>query len=351
MKLHESSQSHSNYGEYRNNCDDFSGLMRLGVEHAEVYEQLMGSPATRFLGQLPIAATNESLGHPLDVSVAPNEQLIALYPEGALESSGIEGALQFRQTILSDELTGHILTAPDGATTDKITEELRKANGDRKLLADSGVPEYVVFSKYDTSGPEAEPFKHTKPNDIVTPQGHLVTASRETILHRLPELKTLHESIFESQTMQIGYYGGLDDEGLEAIINNPEFMPIAGFDQETGEALMLTLFAPNFTDYDALPWLNPTKLDGLLEKDNSKKVLCFPLVITSKANGIGLFNPSVLLAGQTLLYEHKPDTTYITYESNGLSILYTPKVIHRNSTNKLGMKHQGTTIEATFVTE
>lgn len=351
MKSHELPQSTGEYAAYRQVCDEFSGLMRLGIEHEEVYERVVGATTTRFLGHLPIAATNETLGHPLDVSVVPDDQLIALYPEGALESPGVEGSLQFRQAVLSSELTDHILTSPDGSTTDKITEELRAANGEKKLLAGSGVPEYVVFSKYDSSGPETEQFKHVEPVDIVTQQGHLVTASREAILRRLPELKALHESIFDSQTMQIGYYGGLDDEGLEAIINNPEFMPIAGFDQETGEALMLTLFAPNFTDYSALPWLNPSAVNGMLEGDESKKVLCFPLVITSKANGIGLFNPSVLLAGQTMMYQHKPDTTYIAYESNGLSILYTPKVIHRTSTGKLGMKHQGTMIETTFVTE
>jgi hypothetical protein len=343
---------HTTFDEYREFCDAYSGLMRVGIDSADVYEGL-GLNGT-------FVATNDELHNPLDESVVSGETRIHLFPgvlldgskEDAAQQSEVNATLTFRQLFLDDALVEHITGAPDDNTVQRITSAMKDATpiGSR-LLAETGVPEYVFFSKYDASTETANRLKEEAPQDIVTPGGQVITASREEIMKRLPELSELHESVFSGQTLQVGYYGGLDKEGIEAIVTNPDFNPIAAFDQETGEALMFMLYAPNLRNFDALPWLNPRGIQQVLGADKTEHVLTMPLVITSKLSGLGLFSPTVQLAGYHVLYEHKPDTVYLTYESNGLSVLYTPKVIHRNTIGKLGFKHLGTVAEVTYVTE
>lgn len=340
---------------YRTLCDEYSGLMRIGIEDAESYDDLRakqkGSVA---IDGFVSDATNDQLGHVVDVSVMQDDRRISVVPRLILDSLLPQevDVVRFEQHFLSDDLVTHILSEPDETTTGRITDELSKAvKPGERLVRGDGVPEFVFFNKFDTSSEACEYFKNNPPKDIITSKGFLVTSSREQILTRLPELAALQESVFSGNTLQVGYYGGLDQHGIEAIVNNLEFTPIAGFDPNTGEAMMFTLFSSNFNDFDALPWLNPQGIKKVLNSDPTKKTFAIPLIITSKANGLGLFNPAVQLAAHDGMYRQKPDTMYVTYESNGLSVLYTPRVIHRNLTNSLGFVHQGTAAEATFMTE
>ena len=342
------------FDEYRELCDQYSGLMRIGIEDEVTYNDLLIKKSGNLaLNGFLSAVSNNDLGTIIDTNIINGDKMVSILPRPVYESlKQPQEVASYGQCFLSDELTTHILTSPDGTTTQRITDELNGnvAVGERLVRGD-GVPEYVLFNKFDTTGEDCDYFKNNAPQDIITANGHIVTASRDKIMSKLPELIQLHESVFNGQTLQVGYYGGLDADGLEAIINNPEFTPIMGFDEATGEVLTFSLFAGDFKDFSALPWLNPRGITKILDSDNTKHNFALALVVTTKANGLGLFNPTVQLAGHTILYEHKPETIYIAYESNGLSILYTPKVIHRNVTNKLGYAHIGTVAEATYITE
>jgi hypothetical protein len=337
------------FSEYRTLCDKYSGIMRIGIDDPHVYEQV-GNDVDRIHG-IPVAATNQALDYPFNQDVIPGDRKLAIMPEELVDAIGAnkDGLAIYKQTPLSKELVEQILTVPGNETLEAIQEELiADLLGTGKQLVEGGLPEYMVFTKYDTSG--CEELKKASPEDITLENGSIITTSREKILAKLPELIALHESVFSEQAMQIGYYGGLHKDGIEDLVNNPDFIPIAGFDGETGEALMFTLFAPDLKDIDSLPWMNPQSISKVLDHDDSNKALAIPLVITSKANGLGMFSKTVALAGQETLHKTQADTLYVLCESSALSVLYTPKVINRTLT-KIGLVHIDTTIEATYLAE
>jgi|GEM_PF-2160212 len=346
--------SSDSFESYRRLCDQYSGLMRIGVEDEQHYKllQVKRSGSVALSGMMS-EATNDELGGVVDDSVLAGNRFISIVPRPVYESlEHSDDIAKYEQRFLSDDLTQHLLKAPDETTGKRITEELNAiVKPGERLVRGDGAPEFVFLSKFDTSGPESEYFKNNPPQEIVTRKGHIVTSSREKITDKLPELIELHKSVFDGQTLQVGYYGGLDSENLEEIVNNPEFTPVMGYDPVTDEALAFTLYSSDFKDFDTLPWLNPRGISKILDDDKSNHKLAIPLVITSKLDGLGLFDPSVAIAGHAALYDQRPDTMYVAYESNGLSVLYTPKIIQRNLTNKLGYVHLGSAAEATFMTE
>lgn len=336
------------YSKYRDLCDSYSGFMRLGVDDPDLYSRLLTNEQDQ--QQLVMAATNESLGHPFNKDVVADERKIAIFPEKILDSIQADKSelVIYKQHLLSRDLVENILTTPDESTVAAITEELGASLPPHEQLVGGGVPEYIVLSKYDTSG--CDDLKKSSPEDITLDNGSVITTSKEKILAKLPELIALHESVFSEQAMQIGYYGGLHKDGIEELINNPDFIPIAGFDGETGEALMFTLFAPNLKDMDSISWMNPRIITEVLDKDNTNKALAIPLVITSRANGLGMFSKTAALAGHETLHRTQADTVYVFCESSALSVLYTPKVLNRTLT-KIGFSHVDTAIEATYLAE
>ncbi len=337
------------FEQYRNMCDMYSGFMRVGIDDPYIFDRVV-KEAGEESSRLPISATNETLGFPFNEEVVAAQQQIAILPEGLLDEMGVqkEGIIVTKQTLLSGELAEELVMRPLPGSAAKITQELVQGLPEGEELIGNGIPEYTVLSEYDTA--DCHDLKASPAVDVILEGGHIITTSQEKIREKLPELIKLHESVFTEQAAQMGYYGGLHEEGLREVINNENFISVAGFDGQTGEAIMFAVFSPDVPDTSTLPWANPSAFSQILNDDASNKALAVPLVITSKAKGYGMFAKTVALAGQETLYRTQADTVYVFCESSAASIIYTPKVINR-ALSKIGFQRRETIIEATYLSQ
>lgn len=340
------------FAEYRSIIDATNGMMRTGIFSSETYSEATSDERTIFTEvdgkQVPAFVAN-ALTHEFDAQfIGENAMLVPAAIADSCISLPLEARIQ-RQQLLPEHLINTILNEPRSLGYQDFVEAFNVPKGEVAVFQ-NGLPEYMVFSAYDTSGsPE---MKAMPCHDIYSRDGHLVTSNKEMLLSKLPELTKLHTDVFESQAVQAGYYGGLDAETIEALINNPDFIPIAALDKDSGEPLMFALFSTNFTDLESIDWLNPAQVEKLKEQygQGKKTTLNLPLVVTSRQEGLGLFSSACQIAAHETIYREQAEVTFLMYESNVFSILFTPKTINK-TLGSLGIKNLGTTIEATFITE
>lgn len=340
------------FAEYRSILDPIDGLMRTGLYNEHMYQDACADPATQYVqsgaGSYPVAAPN-SVTEEFDPQyVGENALLMPAWFAQDKAHVSPETVLQ-RQVTISAELTSKIFDTPELVTVEDFIADYG-VSPDEVPVSESGLPEYMVFSAYDTSN-TAEMRAGPCP-EIYSKDGHLVTSDRQKLLAKLDELATLHRDVFENQAVQIGYYGGLEREKIEELINNPDFIPIAALDKETGDPLMFALFSPNFTELETIDWLNPGKVREMTQKygQANAAALNLPLVVTSRFNGLGLFSSACQIGAHETIYRTQTNVTFLMYESNALSILYTPKVINK-TLHRLGIPLLGAEVEATFITK
>ncbi|MFO0882044.1 MAG: hypothetical protein U0491_01170 [Candidatus Saccharimonadales bacterium] len=342
----------ADYTIYREAIDATNGMMRTGVFSKDTYDEAVTDTRTIFAeveGQTIPAFVSNALTHEFDPQFIGEDAMLV---PAAIADSGIalpSGARIQRQQLLPDALVETIFNDPRSLTYEDFVKAFAIPK-DEKAVFQNGLPEYMVFSAYDTS---ASPEMRAVPcPDIYSRDGHLVTSDKERLLSKLPELTKLHTDVFESQAVQAGYYGGLDAETIEALINNPDFIPIAALDKDTGEPLMFALFSTNFTDLQSIDWLNPAQVERLKEQygQGKKTTLNLPLVVTSRQEGLGLFSSACQIAAHETIYREQADVTFLMYESNVFSIQFTPRTINKTLAS-LGIQNISTTVEATFITE
>lgn len=340
------------FEQYREHLDAASGFMRLGIEDPAVYadctaatDSLLTREATTGRIML-LAATNERL-HALNPDVLPPDHLVAVVEDCKAIPVHKRGTVALRKQVeLSEEVSTAIFSGTRGVTKAIQGELQGDADLERiSLLAGNGVPEFMIFSKYDTTG--CTVMKEAPPDDVVTRDGVVITSNTERIFARINELADLQRSVFESQAASIGYYGGLSTEEVFELVGNPDFLPIAAFSQEKDEAAMFTLFSPDFTSFDSIPWLNPGFIKERLQAQPAADILIIPLIITSKLKGLSLFPLTVKLAIHETIFRTQPNTIGVLYESSGVSIKYTPKTIHR-SLREVGCVPISGTVEASY---
>lgn len=342
----------ASYSEYRDMLDGFDGMMRRGVYSEHMYHESLEDSRTVFreLGGLLIPAmVSNNVAKEYD-NLFVGEDALLTHAEIVRSSEAIpEGVVVQRQTVLPDYLVEKILTEPTTIGPTALTGAFTIPRTEQ-IVAQTGLPDYMIFSAYDTAI-ESE-MKHTPAPDILSRDGHLVTPDRDKILDKLDELTVLHEDVFKRQAMQIGYYGGLDAETIERYVQDPDFIPVAALDKVTGEPLMFAIFSADFTDYSTIDWLNPSRVEELKnQKDgNVKTALSLPLVITSRMDGLGLFASTVQVSAHEAIYRGQADLTYLMYESNALSIQFTPKIINK-TLGRMGVHNVGTVIEATHLSK
>lgn len=299
--------------------------------------------------RIPVGIPN-SITHEFDEKMVGEGKLLVTGQLADLYAGEPGMTLVQRQCRLSDDLTARILTDPTELKPGDFVADFSFPT-EEQPACQTGVPEYMVFSAYDTS--QKDDMKASPCPELHSRDGHLVTSDKRKLLAILPELTKLHTDVFENQAVQIGYYGGLNPETIEELINNPDFIPIAALDKDTGEPLMFALFSPNFTDLESIDWLNASKVQEMMDSykvEGKTTTLNLPLVVTSRFEGLGLFSNASHIAAHETIYRTKADTTFLMYECNALSILFTPKIINKKLA-KLGIMNLGTDIEATFLTE
>lgn len=326
--------------------------MRTGIFSRETYHEAADDKQTivaEVEGNTVPAFVANALTHEFDPQfIGENAMLVpAVIADGGIMLTS-DARIQ-RQQLLPDHLIDVIFNEPRTLSYQDFVEAFEVPEGETAVFQ-NGLPEYMVFSAYDTS--DSPEMRATPCPDIYSRDGHLVTSNKEMLLSKLPELTKLHTDVFESQAVQAGYYGGLDAETIEVLINNPDFIPIAALDKDSGEPLMFALFSTNFTDLDSIDWLNPSRVEKLKEQygQGKKTTLNLPLVVTSRQEGLGLFSSACQIAAHETIYREQADITFLMYESNVFSILFTPRTINKTLAS-IGIKNLGTTIEATFITE
>jgi hypothetical protein len=283
--------------------------------------------------------------------VVPSDCRIGIVPsaELSIENENISSHVYYpQQLLLPKELSTRIIRGK--AKVNEITQYLddQKEKKDNHLLAGTGCPEYIVYSRYsiDDENSEANIFKHTPPADIEVKGSVVITSNREKIKQQIEQIKNLHASVFESQTVQTGYYGGLSEEQLEYFIDHEEFVPIVAYDRHSLDVQLFALFSPRFNDYSAIEWLNAGKIQGHIASNNYPENVALPLVITSKMNGVGLMGKVVKQCISEFFYRNKSDDMSVLYQYNGLSIGFTPKIMNR-ILESVGCTLDGSDIEVT----
>lgn len=326
---------------YRQILDQETGLIRHGIEDLEIYESclrhdcsILGASAIGF-DKTVIAAPNDVL-HLVEESSQLCNKLFATLPSNFLIDYNVPMDLIYRDRVsLSVETTEKIFLG-DPSFQSHINLEIEGyANSNSRIHAGESTNEYMFFTKYDL---RATHDKFSAPaEDIETPNGFIVSTRPEEIKRCIPEIIKLQGEVFSAQAIQTGYFAGLSDEGTLEIIQNPEFIPIIARDKKTDEVVMCTLFAPDFTDFEALPWINPNEVGRHLMQGEVPDCLTLPLVVISKNSGLGLLKYAVQMALHETVYRKKPRTVGVMYESNPISVFITPRTIHGQITRGGGV--------------
>lgn len=337
------------FATYRAELDKYSGLMRLGYDSPEAYQESMENDGIIKLhtstGLLVPAIALNGISHTFSTDVIDSNTQIGLIPKELVQGSEKYSDTYFpKQQCFSAETVSAILQG-DLTSGELIRQEI--SAGSNHLIAQSGLPEYMVFSQY-VIGERAQHLKHSRPADIITEDGYTVTADRNKMIKMLNSLKQLHVSVFDAQTLQTGYYGGLTPEEVEEFIYDEDFIPIIAYDNVTSEVQLFMLFSPRFKNFASIGWINPSKVASLMEpkEEFGDSNLVISLVTTSKTSGLGLMKYAVRKATEESLYKTQPDRVSMLYECNGLSIGFTPKIIHRVLQSS-GIEHHASTVEAT----
>lgn len=337
----------TDFEQYRRFADSFSGMMRVGPDSPDSYKEICEAQGVSWatLGEgifAPVVASNSDL-HAFSADVVGRDCKIGLVPVDLVpEELKNSGAFFPVQRLFADETVDSIVKG-DPSYLARIEAE-HIATG-QELLGQNGAPEYIVLSGYEID--KDSPVKRLPPDDIDA-AGRNITVNREKMVEKFEEIVRLHQSVFDSQTVQTGYYGGLDREKLDELIADPSFVPIMATNQETGDIEMFAIFAPNFTDFDSLTWVNQSRVEELSKTivGNGDDVLVLPLVITSKVKGISLMKYAIQLAYRATIYGTTANSFSLLYECNGLSIGFTPKMMHRTLTQE-GFRHTKSIVEST----
>lgn len=318
--------------DYRVFLDSEPGLIRYGVETDELYRQCLLDSRV-FVSNLGVEGQQTLFGAPNELLMVAEESIFSgdriigtlppqYYFELDLPSRFVSRAVR----VLSDDTTEKIFSG-DSLFPQAINAEIDVSlNSDSRKYVGESLNEYMFMTKYDLSATH-EKFMHPA-GDVETPNGFIITTRPEEIRKHIPEIIKLQSDVFAEQAIQTGYYAGLSDEDTLAIILNPDFIPIIARDKETNEVVMCTLFAPDFTDFSTLPWLNPHDIGKHLLTGPLPDCLTLPLVVMSKSSGLGLLKYAVQIATHETVYRKRPNTVAVMYQSNPLSVFITPRTIH-----------------------
>jgi hypothetical protein len=337
---------------YRTFMDTNDGIMRRGLFNIDTFDEALRNNGTLFAEidklAVPIMVPN-NVTHEFDQQFVGENALIMHEFFAGLAGELPENVVIQRQKVVSDAFTQRVFSPTEEVNPADFNVELAAPEGE-ELVAEYGLPEYMIVTVYDTTDTDA--MKNSPCEDILTRHGHRVTTDRAKQLERLDELVKLHTDVFEGQAAQIGYYAGLDAEKIEELINNPDFIPITAFDKDTGEPLMFALFSPSFTDFESIDWMNAGKVHEIVEKysGDSNCTVALPMVVTSRFNGLGLLGAAVRQSIHETVNRTKCDRIVAVYETNAFSVLVTPKIMTK-SLATLGVPSIYQEIEATYLTK
>jgi hypothetical protein len=343
----------ASYDDYRALMDDASGMMRIGINNPDLYAAAIDSSSTSYIDiegtRIPAVIDVASQENESDIAMRQAVVSLSMLPEELAE-----GTIVTEQFLLSeDEIEQLNYSGKDSSK--RITEEtvMSIVQGGTKgeLLHGHGDAQLTVLSQYDIS--DCGDMIKAAPEDVATPYGQTITTDRQKIIDHLSELATLHEDVFKEQAVRIGYFDGLRDGLFEELVNDPNFISVAAFDNESGEALMFALFARNIDGADGMPWVNKDRVQKMIDESGTEQdpVVAMPLVITSRLEGLGLFTPTTQLAMHEVLYRSQTPNThaYIQYSANLESALYTPRIIDKGLTDK-GARRTKCTVEVSAET-
>jgi hypothetical protein len=277
-------------------------------------------------GDVLIAAPNEVL-HLVEEGSVLNDRLFATLPSNYFADYMIPANMVMRDSLVLSVATTDTIFAGG----ENLQHEINNEVGDFLKLAGrvhsgEALNEYMFFTKYDLR-PTHEKFSRPA-QDFETPNGFIVSTRPEEVRKYIPEIIKLQSDVFSAQAIQMGYFAGLSDEDTLEIIQNPDFIPIIARDKNTDEIVMCTLFAPDFTDFETLSWINPNEIGRHLMQGEVPDCLTLPLIVISKSSGLGLLKYAVQMAMHETVYRKRPETVGVMYESNPASVFITPRTIH-----------------------
>lgn len=328
----DSHKSFLEFDHYRRTLDEDFGLMRQGINNTELYQRCLSDEGTPFGylkiggGLVPLGVSNDLIEE-VEADSYLGNRLFATLPSYYYHELDTEKPLVMKEVLkLSHETTEKIFSG-DGSFQEDISNEIENlARSENLRTHGDSLNEYMFMTKYDMR-PMHERFS-VPAGDFETPNGFIVSTRAEEIAKYTPEIVKLQSDVFNAQAIQTGYFAGLSDEDTLSVINNPEFIPIIARDKNTNEIAMCTLFAPDFTDFDSMSWLNPNEVARHLVSGDVADCLTLPLIVISKTSGLGLLKYAVQMAMHETVYRKRPDTVAVMYESNPMSIYVTPRTIH-----------------------
>jgi hypothetical protein len=349
------------YDEYRRWVSGYLGMSMGATPDADTYERILGDPVSRFKviavdgagRRVPLAASNGTLGYfdPLDV---PEEALVVILPESALDTADTRGlgsqglpVLMPRQRILSEDLVGRYMSKMRSVPASQL-EDFLSDDGSIALMPKVGLAEFVGVSRYDIAG--CDDLRNEPVPDEILTDSTLLTTSVDYISERLPELVKLHTDIFGQQATEIGYYDGLDEEEISALLVSGDFTPVAAFDRGSGEATAFAFFARDLTQgMERLAWLNAERAQEVVAGMSQAEdhILSLPYHVVSK--GGGMLPLITKIAGKATVFGTTATELFTLTSTSSASINYAPALFNR-ALETIGFKYLNSTFQATFLT-